>query len=481
MANSPEPQGTKNQTTFALMEIVRLSKPDRILRGEILLDGSKSLSNRALIALALAGADPRPWLSHLSTSRDTQTLQELLQTPRANYDAGDAGTTFRFLTAYLALQPGEQTLTGSARMCERPIGALVQALRQLGADIEYLEKAGYPPLKIGAPSHLGKQNSQVRINAGVSSQFLSALLLIGPYLPKGLELIPEGKLVSRPYLDMTMELMRYFGAQVAWQGDTILVQPGAYQARSLWVEADWSAASYWYAMAAFAEEVDLSLVGLLEESWQGDSVVWEWLPSFDPTPNPSPGGEGGLPSINLKFERGVEISRSNNLNLDRGNRILPSDNFKFDRGQAPLPAGGGVGGGVELGGLNLLNTPDLAQTQAIIHAGLGIPATFSGLETLAIKETDRTAALSAELAKVGVQFVPDNPERSRWRIQGKAQWTKPPRFATYGDHRMAMAFAPLAMFGPIEIENPGVVAKSYPAFWEQLEQVGFVVEKFTAP
>lgn len=439
------------------MEIIRLSKPDRRLQGEISLDGSKSLSNRALIALALAGADPTQWLSHLSTSKDTQALQMLLQAPRDTYDAGDAGTCFRFLTAYLAIQPGVQVLTGSARMCERPIGALVQALQLLGADIRYLGKSGYPPLQIGPPAGMTKQTHQVRIDAGVSSQFLSALLLIGPYLPGGLELIPEGRLVSRPYLDMTMQLMRHFGAAVDWQDRTIVVQPGTYKARQFRIEADWSAASYWYAMAAFADETDLTLHGLFEDSWQGDA---KWL---NPTPGPSSHGEGGIPSINLKFRKWKYLH-------DLRGCCIPSIDLDFDRGQAR--------GGVDL---NFLQAPDIAQTFAVICAGLGVPALFSGLETLAIKETDRTAALSIELAKVGVSFLPDNPERSRWKLEGKAGWTQTPRFASYGDHRMAMAFAPLAMFGTIEIENPAVVAKSYPAFWEHLAQVGFVVEKISVP
>ena len=192
------------------MELLRLSKPDRLLYGDIVLDGSKSISNRALIVLALAGADPADWLDRLSTSKDTTTLYRLLGHSGDTFDAGDAGTTFRFLTAYLALQPGVQILTGSARMRERPVGGLVEALRSIGADIAYLGKEGYPPLRIGALKPR-QGRAVVRMHAGTSSQFLSALLMIGPYLPEGLELIPEGRLVSRPYLDMTLQLMRYFG------------------------------------------------------------------------------------------------------------------------------------------------------------------------------------------------------------------------------------------------------------------------------
>jgi len=459
------------------MEVLHLSKPDRALRGHIALDGSKSLSNRALIVLALAGADPADWLSHLSTSKDTATLQRLLAQPGDEYDAGDAGTTFRFLTAYLATRPGVQVLTGSARMRERPVGALVQALRVLGADIQFLEKDGYPPLRIGGPDHLGKKTRVIHVEAGVSSQFLSALLMIGPYLPEGLELIPEGRLVSRPYIEMTMRMMRYFSASVDWQAENILVRPGAYQPRPLRIEADWSAASYWYALAAFAETVELTLEGLSDDSWQGDAVLRQMMEKFgietvrNPTPDPSPKREGGR-------------------------------SVRFEPLASPLPFRGGVGGGVSLNLLlqkhaqsppnafewNFLECPDIAQTLAVVCAGLGVPGTFTGLETLAIKETDRIAALQTELAKVGVSFdqlppkvLAHEAESARYLVHGKALWKDTPRFATYGDHRMAMAFAPLALFGPIEIEHPTVVAKSYPLFWAHLQQAGFIIQTRETP
>ncbi len=414
------------------MDLVRLSKPGRQLQADIPLDGSKSISNRALIALALAGADPERWLRRRSTSNDTQTLLRLLQSPSENYDAGDAGTTFRFLTAYLALQPGTQILTGSTRMRERPIGPLVQALRALGANIRFLEREGFPPLQIGSPNALGSSGRQVRVDAGLSSQFLSALLLIGPYLPEGLELIPEGRLVSRPYLDMTLRLMHYFGAQAGWRpgGEAIEVAPGGYTPRELVVEADWSAASYWYAMAAFADSADLRLHGLFPDSWQGDSVIADWL---------FPGSVHSGTAL-IKFDQPPELPLRQTLNF--------------------LPC------------------PDIAQTLAVVCAGRGLCAEFSGLETLAIKETDRTAALQTELAKTGVRFSPAGAA-GLWRLEGRAQWKQPPRFASYGDHRMAMAFACLAMLGPVEIENPAVVAKSYPAFWEHLAAAGFLVEKIS--
>jgi 3-phosphoshikimate 1-carboxyvinyltransferase len=419
------------------MQVLHLSKPDRSLSGEITLEGSKSISNRALIVLALAGADPGEWLQHLSTSKDTSTLQRLLtQTGSDVYDAGDAGTTFRFMTARLCLQAGTQTLTGSARMQERPIGALVTALRSLGADIEYLGKEDYPPLRIGPPQQLGRTTRQVHIHGGTSSQFLSALLMIGPCLPNGLELIPEGDLVSRPYLDMTLHLMRHFGARVHWQGEHIIVEAGAYTPKKFTVEADWSAASYWYAMAALAQEPDIQLNGLFADSWQGDAVLSRMMQSF------------GIQTI--FGENGIRLQASG---------MPPKPIFEW----------------------NFLECPDIAQTLAVVCAGLGIQGIFSGLETLSIKETDRIAALRNELKKVGVSFskLPPHfskksPNQTFYMVDGKAHWTETPQFATYGDHRMAMAFAPLALLGPVDMEDPEVVRKSYGSFWDHLREVGFI-------
>lgn len=415
----------KNDPLNADVKHLKLS---RTLRGDIALDGSKSISNRALIALALVGESPEKWLSGLSTSKDTVTLQKLLQNPgNTVFDAGDAGTVFRFLTAYLCTQPGTKTLTGSARMQERPVGPLVEALQSLGADIHFLAKDGFPPLQIGEMQPRGRT---VRVAANVSSQFLSALLLIGPYLPEGLEVIPEGPLVSKPYLDMTLGVMRHFGAMAEWQGDSVVVEPGAYRPKALHIEADWSAASYWYAMAAFSEELDLTLRGLHRESWQGDSVLPRMMEQF---------------GVQTTFgEQEIRLQKS-------GKPIRPL--FQWD----------------------FLECPDIAQTLAVVCAGLGVTGLFSGLETLSIKETDRIGALKTELAKVGVSFVKlpphfskKQPDKTFYSLEGQAAWTSPVRFATYGDHRMAMAFAALGMLGPVDIENPGVVAKSYPGFWNDL-------------
>ncbi|MCC7467342.1 MAG: 3-phosphoshikimate 1-carboxyvinyltransferase [Saprospiraceae bacterium] len=405
----------------------------RTLRATVTLDGSKSISNRALIALALAGETPEKWLSGLSTSKDTVTLQKLLQNPENPvFDAGDAGTVFRFLTAYLSTRPGVKTLTGSTRMLERPVGPLVEALQSLGADIRFLGRDGYPPLQIG---EMQPQGRTVRVAANVSSQFLSALLLIGPYLPDGLEVIPEGPLVSRPYLDMTLGVMRHFGAQAEWQGNAVAVKPGIYHPQPLSIEADWSAASYWYALAAFSDELDLTLRGLHRDSWQGDSVLPRMMEQF---------------GIQTTFgEQEIRLQKS-------GKPARPL--FQWD----------------------FLECPDIAQTLAVVCAGLGVTGLFSGLETLSIKETDRISAIKTELAKVGVSFVKlpphfskKQPDKTFYSLEGQASWANTVRFATYGDHRMAMAFAALGMLGPVEIENPDVVAKSYPNFWQDLRLTAY--------
>ena len=409
----------------------QLSKPNRSLTGTITLDGSKSIANRVLIIQALCAEAFS--IEKIAGSRDTETLQRLLNSKDETLDTGAAGTTFRFLTAYLALQKGTQILTGSDRMKQRPIGVLVEALRGLGAQIEYVEQEGYPPLRIGEPKQV--RGGALSISAGTSSQYISALLLIAPTLPEGLQLTLEGTIVSRPYIEMTLNIMRYFGAEVTWMEQTIKVAPGAYRGRPFTVEADWSAASYYYAMAAFGEEVDLQLNGLYRDSVQGDAVVADIMRAF---------------GIETEYnDTGIRLTRSG-----REKRALDQD---------------------------FLTCPDLAQTVAVACAGTGKSGMFTGLETLRIKETDRIAALQNELAKVQVwlsqlpaKFTGD-PSREYFMIEGNATFTDTPTFATYEDHRMAMAFAPLAMLHPVAIEEPEVVVKSYPEYWNDLRQLGYVV------
>ncbi len=412
-----------------------LRKTDPHLAGGLTLAGSKSIANRALVIRALCGEDFP--IHHLANAKDTRLLQSLLVSEEEIRDAGAAGTTFRFLTAYLALQPGTQLLTGTERMKQRPIGLLVEALRRLGADIEYVEAEGYPPLRIGPPAGLGKTN-RISIPAGTSSQYISALLLIAPTLPRGLELTLKGKVVSRPYIEMTLALMTYFGVQHHWKGEVIKVPPQPYRPRPFTVEADWSAASYYYAMAALAEEADLTLHGLYQDSVQGDAVLPEMMKAFGVRT------EYGAGHIRLRQEK----------------RTRPPV-FEWD----------------------FLTCPDLAQTLAVVCAALGVEGRFTGLETLRIKETDRIAALQRELAKVGASIdelpqaeVPQ-PGKAYFSVRGKAVVQQRPLFATYEDHRMAMAFAPLALLGDIAIDEPGVVEKSYPDFWNDLEKLGFEVRK----
>lgn len=411
-----------------------ITKSDRNIQGNIILDSSKSISNRALIIKALCKGDIK--INRLSTAKDTQTLLQLLSQKGEIYDAGPAGTTFRFLTAYLATQQGTQILTGSERMKQRPIGDLVAALRQLGADIEYMETEGYPPLKINAPLH-SDFAGQVSIPASTSSQFITALLLIAPTMPKGLILTLEGEIVSRSYIEMTLALMQYFGVSHTWVGNQISIAPQDYQAKDFTVEADWSAASYYYAMAAFADDLDLQLDGLYAASTQGDSIIAKLSEHF---------------GITTTFnENGLRLQKSNQSE---------SPMFEWD----------------------FILCPDIAQTLAVMCGGVEKLGLFSGLETLKVKETDRIAALQTELGKVQVWFsaLPTRFSKKSsaqyYQIEGKATWEGEVIFPTYEDHRMAMAFAPLAMLGKISIEDPKVVEKSYPKFWEDLKTLGFEVQ-----
>lgn len=413
------------------MEVKKISKQDKNIVGEITLTGSKSICNRALIIRAFSKKDYP--IHRIAAAKDTQTLIQLLDNEGDVYDAGPAGTTFRFMTAYLAIQDGTQVLTGSERMKQRPIGVLVEALKSVGANIEYLENDGYPPLKIHAPSDDFGKNNQISIPANVSSQYISALLMAGPTLPNGLELTLTGKIVSRPYIQMTLNLMAYFGIEYKWNENVISVPNQAYQAKEFTVEADWSAASYYYIMSAFADKCDLQLNGLFEESVQGDSVLQDMMTHF-----------GVVSTFN---ENGVRLTRT------EGSK----ETFVY----------------------NFLECPDVAQSLAVVCGGLNVKGHFSGLETLKIKETDRVAALNIELAKVGVDFEEQadgsckvNSDSRVGRLGGVRPLA--PRFSTYEDHRMAMAFAPLAMIiDEVKIEEPDVVVKSYPDYWKDLASLGF--------
>ncbi|HFC00997.1 MAG TPA: 3-phosphoshikimate 1-carboxyvinyltransferase [Phaeodactylibacter sp.] len=423
--------------------MLSIFKKDKILQGEITLNGSKSISNRALIIRALSGQAFS--IKNISTSKDTQTLEKLLNqfsTQKAEetieLNTGHAGTTFRFLTGYLASQKGTQILTGSQRMKQRPIKILVDALQKLGANIEYLEAEGFPPLRIGE-SKSGFFKNKITIAADTSSQYISSLLMLAPTLPEGLELVLEGKIVSVPYIQMTLKLMQKFGIQHSWKKENhqqiIKIAPQIYQGKNFIVEADWSAASYYFSLAALADEVDLQLNGLFEKSTQGDAVIVQIMTKF-----------GVATTFN---EKGIYLKKSGDT---------PVSMFEYD----------------------FLECPDIAQTVAVVCGGLGTTGLFSGLDTLSIKETDRILALQNELQKVQVFFSKLPPHFSKktnktfYMIEGKAVLDSP-TFATYEDHRMAMSFAPLALFGKINIEKPKVVEKSYPDFWKDLKALGFSI------
>lgn len=416
------------------MTKVRVTKADHTAVGKIKLSGSKSISNRVLIIQALCEGSFE--ITNLSDSDDTKTLQTLLTSDSQELDAHHAGTTFRFLTSYLATREGENILTGSERMQERPIKALSDALIKMGADISYVNNEGYPPLKIGSPTRA--LDSKVSLSADISSQYISSLLLVAPTLPNGLEITMIGDLVSRPYLEMSLKIMEHFGVSHTWEGQTISIAPQKYEAKDFFVEADWSAASYFYIIAAFAQEADITLTGLQKDSLQGDSAIAEIGNSF------------GLQTEYI--DNSIRVTKS-------GNPL--EEFFEYD----------------------FINCPDIAQSVSAMAAGTGVSALMTGLQTLKIKETDRIAALQAELAKVHIWLSKLPAKFSKKSVldyymqEGNIEGDEmAPTFATYKDHRMAMAFGPLAMLFPIEVEDHMVVTKSYPAFWEDLGTLGYELE-----
>ncbi|MCU0342032.1 MAG: 3-phosphoshikimate 1-carboxyvinyltransferase [Spirosomaceae bacterium] len=415
------------------MNTVTVYPPTTPVRAEIQLASSKSESNRALIINALTSF--KGTLDNVSSARDTQTMLRLLQSPDETADVLDAGTTMRFLTAYFAATGQHKTMTGTPRMCERPIGILVDALRTLGAEIAYLGKDGYPPHRLKGFQYSGQ--NRVSVRGDVSSQYISALLMIAPTLPEGIVLELTGEIGSRPYIEMTLQQMAAFGvqAQADWQAKTISVPAGAYTPTHYAVESDWSGASYWYSVVALAKEAEVELLGLKQNSLQGDSAIVQIMENM------------GVKSTFT--DRGVHLTK------------IPSQTaFAWD----------------------FTDCPDLAQTVAACAATKGITVTMTGIESLKIKETDRVAALQAELPKIGGALVEVEANvryevRSRHKLDtlysklDTALLDTLPVIATYDDHRMAMAFAPVGIVCPVAIEEPHVVAKSYPSFWEDLKKV----------
>ena len=401
------------------------------LSADINLPASKSISNRALIIHALSGGQlPQ----NLSDCDDTRAVVNALRDMPETIDVGAAGTAMRFMTAYLAVTEGEHVITGSERMRHRPVGVLVDALRMLGATINYVAEEGYPPLHISGHPLLG---GKLEIPGNVSSQFISALLLIGPVMHLGLSLHLTGEIVSRPYIDLTIHVMHGFGAEVDWTSpDTIEVQPKPYSNAPYLIENDWSASSYWYELASLypISEANVSLRGLEDSSRQGDSVV-KYIFSLLGVKTAFDEPHSGKPTT-------VRLTR----HLDSVSQL----SYDF------------------------LNCPDLAQTVVATCCGLGVTFHFTGLASLRIKETDRLVALQRELRKLGFIIQIINNEELLW--DGSVCEPSMEPIDTYEDHRMAMAIAPLAVkFPGLRINNPEVVTKSYPDFWKDLRKACFTI------
>ncbi|MHA4896159.1 3-phosphoshikimate 1-carboxyvinyltransferase [Pedobacter sp. PWIIR3] len=405
-------------------------KGSKEINAEIVLTGSKSECNRALIISALSKNSVK--LDNLSDAADTVTLNRILTEISPNsphqqtVDVGPAGTAMRFLTAYLSAQPGTFLLTGSERMKQRPIGILAEALKAIGADLSYAENEGFPPLLINGP--LRQQSNTVRIKGDVSSQYISALLMIAPTLEQGLTLEIVGDLTSIPYVTMTLDMLAEAGIKHEWNGNSITIAAQDFNNAVLAVEPDWSAASYWYSIAALANSAKIALPYLKEKSLQGDSRIREIMVSF------------GVQT--LKTDKGIALQNIEKNFID--------------------------------GVMNLKDCPDLAQTIVVCAAALGKNLSFTGLETLKIKETDRIMALQNELSKIGVLLIEKNQVYTL--NCSSLQFPDHVSFKTYDDHRMAMAFAPLALLiNEVELEDMDVVEKSYPDFWKDLQKAGFTV------
>lgn len=400
------------------MEVKVLNKIDENPKGEIFITGSKSESNRLLILNALF--DNSIEIKNLSNSEDTELLQNALKNSGNEINIHHAGTAMRFLTAYLSTQVNrEVVLTGSERMKQRPIGILVEALKSLGAEISYLENDGFPPLKIKGKKLI---KDFVELDANISSQYITALMLIAPKLENGLTIQLNGKITSLPYLMMTVQLLERIGIKVERNENVFKIHPKkGIQKHEITVESDWSSASYFYSLTALSENPEIKINSYFRNSLQGDSALIEIYKNHF--------------GINSEFI---------------GNQIILIKNTDFQFKTIEL---------------NLNETPDIAQTIAVTCAGLKIKCKLTGLETLSIKETDRLTALKNELKKVGaiVEITRDSLE-----INDFEKINEIPQIETYNDHRMAMSFAPLCLLMDLEIKNPEVITKSYPDFWSDL-------------
>lgn len=427
------------------MKTIKISRPEKFLKGRISLPSSKSISNRLLVMQALSGGGFN--ILNLSEAEDTKLLQDLLSKISARegsdeateINCANAGADLRFLAALLATRPGRWMLTGTDRMKQRPVGDLVEGLKQLGASIEYLGNLGFPPLLIK-----GRQlaSGEIHVNAGLSSQFVSAMLMTGPGLPGGITLHLKGDIVSEPYIDMTVKLMKECGIKVGKWKHKIKVEPGNYSCKHYQVEADWSAASFWYQAAALSDKAELELPGLYEKSLQGDAVL-----------------------ANIFKVLGVHTGFSEPSPNETSSILHPASCIRIT-GESSHPEGFFY---------DFTSHPDLALPVIASCAALGIRGRFEGLRTLVIKESDRLRALTHELQKLGSKLELTAGEFPVIEIRPSKLSMNPELVIdTYCDHRMAMTFAMLSLkTGSIRLSDPDVVSKSYPGFWDEMTKAGF--------
>lgn len=407
--------------------MIEISAHQSPINNQLAVTGSKSESNRLLLLNQLFENVLK--LENVSNSEDSQLMQKALANKTDLIDIHHAGTAMRFLTAYYSIQANrEVTLTGSKRMKQRPIKVLVDALNNLGAEISYQENEGFPPLQIK-----GKKLTQdsITIPSNISSQYITALCLIGTKLPTGLTINLDGKIISIPYIQMTIQLLNKVGINAIFEGNTITIPfTASIQPQTLQVESDWSSASYYYSLIALSKNSEIKISTYFEDSLQGDSALQKiYAENF---------------GVNSTFENGVLTLKNNS-------------EFQFK----------------ELIELNLINTPDIAQTIAATCVGLKLKCHLTGLETLKIKETDRLVALKNELEKFGAQISITDDALT---IENYTSYTEIPTIETYNDHRMAMCMAPLAQLFTIHIKDEMVVEKSYPTFWEDWKQLGFEIK-----
>lgn len=408
--------------------MLKLRFPKGPIQGTLQLPLSKSLVNRQLILAAQVSRLPD--MTDPALPVDIRLLASLLQHHGPVWDAGAGGTTLRFLTAYLALSGADGIVTGSSRMQQRPIAPLMHGLEQLGVQYFYSGITGCPPVLLN--SFAEQKTNTITLDPSSSSQYLTAILLASPLLPDGLTIQLANPITSKPYFEMTIAVLKHWGIEVHLEGNTISVVPQQIKARDLVLEADWTAASYAFAILALSPKgSSLKLPGLHRSGLQGDQVIVEWMTSF-----------------------GIETQLdTDGMTIHRAKEITP-DELRLDFSDAP----------------------DLAQTMIVLAAIYGIPGHFTGMHTLRIKETDRTVALQLELQKVNVLFEEDSADQNLWHLSGKASVDQP-EFATYHDHRMAMSLSLMAHTGPVSIQDPEVVEKSFPDYWKELSRIGFLIER----